>query len=211
MIEVQENLLKILSDALWRKFPEHTYSEQEWKNILSTAEEQGVLFLVLQGCTSIRQQVCAASWMKWRSKLISTMVNNESLMEAQNKIVDVLKNENIPYAVLKGTSFLRAMITHQQGHLGILIFWFRFNLLIVHPRYWCHRDSMLRRIPLHTLTTLTSIKRALWSSCIMLYQRSQILPPEQKQNNIWSPGRISFSQRTSEVILSNAFRIPIRH
>lgn len=104
MIEVQEHLLNILSDALWRKIPEHPYSEQEWENILSTAEEQGVLFLVLQGCTSIRQQICAASWIKWRSKLISTMVNNESLMEAQNKIVDVLKNENIPYAILKGAS-----------------------------------------------------------------------------------------------------------
>ena len=79
MIEVQEKLLKILSDVLWRKTPEHTYSEQEWEDILSAAEDQGVLFLVLQGCTSIRQQVSAAGWLKWRSKLVSTMINNESL------------------------------------------------------------------------------------------------------------------------------------
>lgn len=37
MIEVRENLLKILPDALWRKIPEHTYSEQEWQNILFNA------------------------------------------------------------------------------------------------------------------------------------------------------------------------------
>lgn len=104
MVEVQEKLLKILSNVLWRKTPEHTYSEQEWEDILSAAEDQGVLFLVLQGCASIRQQLSAASWLKWRSKLISTMINNESLMAAQSKVVDLMQNEGIPCAVLKGTS-----------------------------------------------------------------------------------------------------------
>lgn len=104
MIKVQENLLKILSDVLWRKTSEYNYSEQEWTDILSAAEDQGVLFLVLQGCTSIRQQVSAASWLKWRSKMLSTMINNEVLMEAQSKIVEALKSESIPYAVLKGAS-----------------------------------------------------------------------------------------------------------
>lgn len=32
------------------------------------------------------------------------MINNEVLMEAQSKIAEALKNESIPYAVLKGTS-----------------------------------------------------------------------------------------------------------
>lgn len=135
MIKVQKSLLKILSDVLWRKTSEYTYSEQEWEDILSTAEDQGVLLLVLQGCTSIRQQVSAASWLKWRSKVLSTMINNEVLMEAQSKIAEALKNESIPYAVLKGASLLRAITTHLREHLGILIFWFRCNLLIGHPRY----------------------------------------------------------------------------
>lgn len=104
MIEIQEKLLKILSDVLWRKTPEHTYSEQEWDGILSAAEDQGVLFLVLQGCASIRQQLSAAGWLKWRSKLISTMINNESLMAVQSKVVDLMQNEGIPCAVLKGAS-----------------------------------------------------------------------------------------------------------
>lgn len=104
MIEVQEKLLKILSDVLWRKTPEHTYSEQEWDGILSAAEDQGVLFLVLQGCASIRQQLSAAGWLKWRSKLISTMINNESLIAVQSKVVDLMQNEGIPCAVLKGAS-----------------------------------------------------------------------------------------------------------
>lgn len=103
MVEVQEKLLTILSDVLWRKTPEHEYSEQEWEEILSTAEDQGVLFLVLQGCTSIRQQLSPASWLKWRSKLISTMINNESLMETQSKIIAVMQNADIPCAVLKGS------------------------------------------------------------------------------------------------------------
>lgn len=90
MIEIQEKLLKILSDVLWRKTPEHTYSEQEWDGILSAAEDQGVLFLVLQGCASIRQQLSAAGWLKWRSKLISTMINNESLIAVQSMIVDLM-------------------------------------------------------------------------------------------------------------------------
>lgn len=104
MIEVQEKLLKILSDVLWRKTPEHTYSEQEWDGILSAAEDQGVLFLVLQGCASIRQQLSAAGWLKCRSKLISTMINNESLMAVQSKVVDLMQNEGISCAVLKGAS-----------------------------------------------------------------------------------------------------------
>ena len=104
MIKVQENLLKILSDVLWRKAPECAYSEQEWEDILTAAEDQGVLLLVLQGCTSIRQQVSAADWLKWRSKMLSTMINNEVLMEAQSKIAEALKSESIPYAVLKGAS-----------------------------------------------------------------------------------------------------------
>lgn len=104
MIKVQKSLLKILSDVLWRKTSEYTYSEQEWEDILSTAEDQGVLLLALQGCTSIRQQVSAASWLKWRSKMLSTMINNEVLMEAQSKIAEALKNQSIPYAVLKGAS-----------------------------------------------------------------------------------------------------------
>ena len=104
MIEVHEKLLKILSDVLWRKTPEYTYSEQEWEDILSVAEDQGVLFSVLQGCTSIRQQLSAASWLKWRSKLISTMLNNESLMAAQSGIVGLMERDGIPYVILKGSS-----------------------------------------------------------------------------------------------------------
>ena len=63
MVETQEKLLKILPDVLWQKTPEHTYSSQEWETILPVAEDQGVLYLVLQGCTSIRQQFSAASWL----------------------------------------------------------------------------------------------------------------------------------------------------
>lgn len=104
MIEAQKNLLNILSDVLWQKTPEHGFSEQVWADILSTAEDQGVLFLVLQGCTSIRQQLSAASWRKWRSKLISTMIHNESLMATQSRIVALMQDAGIPCAVLKGAS-----------------------------------------------------------------------------------------------------------
>lgn len=104
MVETQEKLLKILSDVLWQKTPEHTYSSQEWETILPVAEDQGVLYLVLQGCTSIRQQFSAASWLKWRSKLISTMLNNETLMAAQSRIIGEMQAEIIPCAVLKGAS-----------------------------------------------------------------------------------------------------------
>lgn len=104
MTETQQKLLKILSDVLWKKTPAQEYSEQEWEEILSTAEDQGVLFLVLQGCMSIRQQLSPEKWLKWRSKLISTMVNNELLMATQSKIIDGMHNNGIPCAVLKGSS-----------------------------------------------------------------------------------------------------------
>lgn len=104
MIGVQEKLLKILSDVLWKKTSVSEYSEQEWEDILSTAEDQGVLFLILQGCTSIRQQLSSEHWMKWRSKLISTMINNEALMAMQSKILAFMQSKGIPCVVLKGTS-----------------------------------------------------------------------------------------------------------
>lgn len=104
MIKVQKNLLKILSDVLWQKTSEYEYSEQEWEDILSTAEDQGVLFFVLQGCISIRQHLSSVSWSKWRSKMISTMINNESLITAQSRIIDLMQNTGIPCVVLKGTS-----------------------------------------------------------------------------------------------------------
>lgn len=104
MTEVQQNLSRILSDVLWKKTSEYEFSEHEWEDILSTAKDQGVLFLLLQGCTSIRQQLPAASWQKWRSKLISTMIHNESLMEVQSKIIHFMQDAGIPCVVLKGTS-----------------------------------------------------------------------------------------------------------
>ena len=104
MVEVQEKLMKILSDVLWREDPTHRYSEQEWQDILSTAEDHGVLALILQGCTSIRQQLSPESWTKWRNKLVSSLISNESLLAAQTTIIDSMEKEGIPCAVLKGTS-----------------------------------------------------------------------------------------------------------
>ena len=104
MTGVQEILLKITSDVLWRKSPHHTYPQQVWEDVLSAAEDQGILFLVLQGCTSIRQQLSSAGWLKWRSKLVSTMLNNESLMATQSRLFALLQNSGIPCAILKGSS-----------------------------------------------------------------------------------------------------------
>lgn len=102
MERVQENLLKLLSDVLWHKTSEHSYSEPEWMDILALAEEQGVLFLILQGCGCIRMQISSTEWLKWRSKLVSTMVNNDSLMALQSKLLDLMAEKEIPCAVLKG-------------------------------------------------------------------------------------------------------------
>ena len=104
MHEVQKNLLNILSDALWGSTVRHTYSESEWEEILSLAEDQGVLFLVLQSCKWIRPQVSPTNWVKWRSKLISTILNNDALMELQSGILDRMGSAEIPCAVLKGAS-----------------------------------------------------------------------------------------------------------
>lgn len=133
MTKVQEHLLQILSDVLWKKTSVHEYSEEEWEDILSTAENQGVLFLVLQGCTSIRQQLSPESWMKWRSKMISTMVNNELLMETQSKVIDCMYNAGIPCAVLKGSSISVCYYNPAVRALGDI------DLLI--PAQWIERAS----------------------------------------------------------------------
>ena len=39
MVETQEKLLKILSDVLWQKTPEHTYSSQEWETVIMGMSE----------------------------------------------------------------------------------------------------------------------------------------------------------------------------
>lgn len=104
MEQVQENLLKVLSGALWNRISDNTYSEPEWTDILALAENQGVLFLILQGCTCVRRQISSQAWLKWRSKMVSTMVNNDSLMALQSKLLSLMLEKGIPCAVLKGTS-----------------------------------------------------------------------------------------------------------
>lgn len=104
MERVQENLLKILSGALWDRISDQTFSESEWIDILDLAEEQGVLFLILQGCTCVRRQLSSPEWLNWRSKLVSTMVYNDSLMGLQSKLLSLMAETGIACAVLKGTS-----------------------------------------------------------------------------------------------------------
>ena len=64
MDRVQENLLKVLSGALWNRISNQTFSESEWTDILDLAEDQGVLFLVLQGipvsASRLRSLLCNA-------------------------------------------------------------------------------------------------------------------------------------------------------
>ena len=104
MHDVQKNLLNILSDALWGKAARYIYSESEWEEILTRAEDQGVLFLILQRCKWIRPQLSSSNWVKWRSKLVSTILHNESLMEMQNGILNRMRSVNIPCIILKGAS-----------------------------------------------------------------------------------------------------------
>lgn len=118
MIGTQEDLLKILSDVLWGKTPEYEFPQQAWEDILYTAEDQGVLFLVLQGCPVIRRQVSATSWQKWRSKLLSTMIHNESILATQCKIMTYLQGAGIPCVVLKGSSLSVCYINPSARALG---------------------------------------------------------------------------------------------
>lgn len=104
MERVQENLLKVLSGALWNRISDQSFSESEWTDILDLAEDQGVLFLILQGCPYVRRQMSSSEWLKWRSKLVSTMINNDSLMALQSKLLSLLAETGIPCAVLKGSS-----------------------------------------------------------------------------------------------------------
>ena len=161
MVETQEKLLKILSDVLWQKTPEHTYSSQEWETILPVAEDQGVLYLVLQGCTLIRQQFSAASWLKWRSKLISTMLNNETLMAAQSRIIGEMQAEIIPCAVLKGASLAVCYdnpSARALGDIDLLVprqFVEQASDILVSQGYHAPQESFAH-------PTLIFIKTALW-------------------------------------------------
>ena len=124
MRDVQKNLLNILAGVLWGKPSQYAYSESEWEDILSLAEDQGVLTLILQGCKSIRLQISAPNWMKWRSKLISTILNNESLMAVQSDILNQMRAEGIPCAVLKGASIAACYeksLTRALGDIDILV------------------------------------------------------------------------------------------
>lgn len=136
MNKVQENLLQILSDVLWKKTNNHYYSEMEWEDILTLAEDQGVLFLILQGCSSIRRQISSANWAKWRSKLVSTIVNNESLMMNQSRIIGWMEDKGISCAVLKGTSLSACYYDPSVRALGDID-------LLVDPQYAKQAVSIL--------------------------------------------------------------------
>lgn len=124
MHKVQEDLLRVVSDTLWKKSSDHIYSEIDWEGILTLAEEQGVLFLVLQGCPSVRMQMSGANWLKWRSKLVSTMVNNDSLMATQSKLVETMTDNGIPCAILKGASLASCYynpLARAMGDIDLLV------------------------------------------------------------------------------------------
>lgn len=104
MQRVQDTLLQVLSDTIWHKPSEYSFTESEWEDILTLAEAHGVSFLVLQEASSISRQVSPEKWSGWRRKLLSTVVNNASLMAVQTQIVGLLAQQGIPCAILKGTS-----------------------------------------------------------------------------------------------------------
>lgn len=104
MLKTQGILLQILSDIIWRKTSKYKYTESEWEEILTLAETHGVLSLVLQGCTSIGEQMSAENWQKWFYKQLGAMLKNRSLMKLQSKLVGLMADSGIPCAILKGTS-----------------------------------------------------------------------------------------------------------
>lgn len=110
---VQKNLLKVLSGILWNQKPDYSYSEAEWIEILALAEDQGVLFMLLQRCPCIRKQLTSSAWIKWRSKLVSTIVNNDSLMELQSNLLNLMTARGIHCVVLKGIA--NAAYYHEPG------------------------------------------------------------------------------------------------
>lgn len=104
MNEMHHDLLHVLSHALWKTKTNIVLSEDEWEALLSEAEKQGVLSLVLQGTSVIRTQISTESWRKWRNVVVTTVANNYSLVEIQDQVLRAMEEVNIPCAILKGTS-----------------------------------------------------------------------------------------------------------
>lgn len=104
MLQIHNNIGKILSYALWKREVELILPENEWEELFVEAEKQGVLSLVLQAYSVFKEQISTNVWRKWRNIIVSTVSNNYSLVEMQNEIIDAMNQAKIKCAILKGTS-----------------------------------------------------------------------------------------------------------
>lgn len=73
--------------------------------VLKEAYEQAVLPLVVQGLLdSAVYKIDKEIFAKWKAIAVNQITFNEKLMQKQDEIISLLHTENIPSAILKGTS-----------------------------------------------------------------------------------------------------------
>lgn len=78
----------------------------DWNSFFTIANRQSVLPIMIQYIseTVLYQIIDNALLLRWRAAAICQVVSNEHLMASQDEVIQILNSEQIPYAILKGTS-----------------------------------------------------------------------------------------------------------
>lgn len=104
MNQAQAYLLSLLSAAFNKTAPSVAIDASEWSDIFQLAKDHAVLPLAYAGASSVRDQIPAELLSDWRGIVFGMLIQNERLMNMQDKVLKWLRDAEIPCAVLKGSS-----------------------------------------------------------------------------------------------------------
>lgn len=98
-------LVKLVSAGLRGRTVEGiTIPFDAWNHIYDLARSQAVLPLAFAGIASIRTQIPADLFAKWRGAVLRSVVRNEKIMLAQDILLQWMNEEELPCVILKGSS-----------------------------------------------------------------------------------------------------------
>lgn len=102
----QQALLILLRQSLWKEslpLP----AEVNWETVDILSQEQSVYPFAYDGAIAGNVAVPPPILAKWKTKLLHSVMNNERLLFAQDKLLHWFAQADIPVVVLKGSSVAR--------------------------------------------------------------------------------------------------------
>lgn len=105
MNQTEQVILRLIASALWNvTMDDLVLSADEWVKLYELSVVHGVSPFVFSGASAYKKAMPADLMNKWRSSVIATVVNNDRMLNAQDKLLGLLAAHDIPCAIIKGSS-----------------------------------------------------------------------------------------------------------